>query len=153
MQVHHWILYILERFSYFLEEQETNYHFSIFHGSWISCYVTSTTGEIVWLHWLLADMSVSFSYLYIVALRVLFKLLTTSFFYEMTKCIEIDCYLIRCQLQHNNLTLLFDFFFLQIADLITKSHLLLCFQFLGDELPILLAATSWVCEGILELFI
>ena len=56
-------------------------------------------------------MSVSFSYLYIVALRVLFKLLTTSFFYEMTKCIEIDCYLIRRQLQHNNLTLLFDFFF------------------------------------------
>ena len=87
-------------------------------------------------------MSVSFSYLCIVALRVLFKLLTTSFFYEMTKCIEIDCYLIRCQLQHNNLTLLFDFFFLQIADLITKSHLLSCFQFLGDELPILLAATS-----------
>ena len=51
------------------------------------------------------------------------------------------------------ISLCFLFFFLQIADLITKSHLLSCFQFLGDELPILLAATSWVCEGILELFI
>ena len=69
-------------------------------------------------------MSVSFSYLYIVALRVLFKLLTTSFFYEMTKCIEIDCYLIRRQLQHNNLTLLLVFFFLQIADLIRENCVL-----------------------------
>ena len=42
-------MYLFRLFSYFLEKQET-------------IYCMLTTKEIVWLHWLLADMGVSFSH-------------------------------------------------------------------------------------------
>jgi len=80
--------------------------------------MTSTTKEIVWLRWLLADMGVSFSHptpMYCdnqSSIQIAHNLV----FHERTKHIEIDCHLTRYHLKHGTIALLFVPSSLQIAD-------------------------------------
>ncbi|PNX61631.1 gag-pol polyprotein, partial [Trifolium pratense] len=101
--------------------------------------MTSTTTEIVWLRWLLSDMSVA---LYEPTLmycdnKSAIQIVHNSIFHERTKHIEIDCHFTRHHLQHGTITLPFISSSLQIVDLFTKTHSIKCFRFLIDKLSML----------------
>ena len=86
--------------------------------------MTSTTKEIVWLRWLLADMRISFSHptsMYCDNQSSI-QIAYNSVFHERTKHIEIDCHLIRQHLKHGTIALPFVPSSLQIADFFTKAH-------------------------------
>ena len=74
--------------------------------------MTSTTKEIVWLRWLLADMGVFLSHptpMYCdnqSSIQIAHNLI----FHEQTRHIKIDCYLTRHHLKHGTITLPFFFF-------------------------------------------
>jgi hypothetical protein len=71
--------------------------------------MTSTTKEIVWLRWLLADMGVSFSHptpMYCDNQSSI-QIAHNSVFHERTKHIEIDYHLTRHHLKHGTITLPF----------------------------------------------
>jgi len=71
--------------------------------------MTSTTKEIVWLHWLLADMGFSLSHptpMYCDNQSSI-QITHNSVFNERTKHIEIDCHLTRHHLNHGTITLPF----------------------------------------------
>ena len=106
--------------------------------------MASTTKEIVWLRWLLADMGVSFSYptLMYCDNKSAIQIAHNSVFHERTKHIEIDCHLTRHHLKHGTITLPFVPSSLQLAELFTKSHPIYHFHFLVSKLSMLIAAAS-----------
>ena len=86
--------------------------------------MASTTKEIVWLRWLLADMGISFSHptpMYCDNQSSI-QIAHNSVFHERTKHIEIDCHLTRHHLKHGTITLPFVPSSLQIANFFTKTH-------------------------------
>jgi hypothetical protein len=106
--------------------------------------MTSTTKEIVWLCWLLADMGVFFSHptpMYCDNPSSI-QIAHNSVFHERTKHIEIDCHLTRHHLKHGTISLPFVPSSLQIADFFTKAHSISRFRFLVGKLSILVAAAS-----------
>jgi hypothetical protein len=106
--------------------------------------MASTTKEIVWLRWLLADMGVSFSHptpMYCDNQSSI-QIAHNSFFHKRTKHIEIDCHLTRHHLKHDTIVLPFVSSSLQIADFFTKTHSISRFRFLVGKLSMLAAATS-----------
>jgi len=106
--------------------------------------MTSTTKEIVWLCWLLANMRVSISHptpMYCdnqSSIQIAHNLV----FHERTKHIEIDCHLTRHHLKHVTITLPFVFLSLQIVNFFTKSHSISRFYFIVDKLSMLVAAIT-----------
>ena len=106
--------------------------------------MTSTTKEIVWLRWLLADMGVFLSHLTPMYCdnKSVIQIAHNSVFYEQTKHIEIDCHLTRHLFKHGTFTLPFVSSSLQLADFFTKSHSVFRFHFLVGKLSMLIAATS-----------
>jgi len=104
--------------------------------------MTSTTKEIVWLRWLLADMGVSFSHptpMYCdnqSSIQIAHNLV----FHERTKHIEIDCHLTHHHLKHGTIALPFVPSSLQIADFFTKAHSISRFRFLVGKLSMLVTA-------------
>ena len=108
------------------------------------CAITSTTKEIVWLHWLLADIGVFLSHpipMYCDNKSAI-QIAHNSVFHERTKHIEIGCHLARHHSKHDTITLPFVSSSLQLADFFTKSHSVFYFRFLVDKLSMLIAATS-----------
>jgi hypothetical protein len=106
--------------------------------------MTSTTKEIVWLHWLLVDMRISFSHptsMYCDNQSSI-QIAHNSVFHERIKYIEIDCYLTRHHLKHSTIALPFVPSSLQIVDFFTKAHSISYFCFLVGKLSILIAAAS-----------
>jgi hypothetical protein len=106
--------------------------------------MTSTTKEIVWLRWLLADMRVFFSHptLMYCDNHSSIHIAHNSVFHERTKHIEIDCHLTRHYLKHDTITLPIVHSSLQIVNFFTKKHFISCFCFLVGKLSILVAAAS-----------
>ncbi|KAL5796556.1 hypothetical protein ACOSQ2_001376 [Xanthoceras sorbifolium] len=106
--------------------------------------MASTTTEIVWLRWLLADMGVSLSHLTPMYCdnQSSIQIAHNSVFHERTKHIEIDCHFTRHHLKHDTITLPFVPSSLQLADFFTKSHTISRFRFLVGKLSILSAAAS-----------
>jgi hypothetical protein len=104
--------------------------------------MTSTTNEIVWLGWLLADIGVSFSYPTFMYCdnHSSIQIAHNSIFHERTKHIEIDFHLTRYHLKHGTITLPFVSYSLQIVDFFTKAHFISRFHFLVGKLSMLLAA-------------
>jgi len=90
--------------------------------------------------------------LYIVTIKVLFILLTTLFFYEYTKHIKTDCHFTRHHLQLDTISLHFVPLTRQIANLFTKLHSILRFQFLFDKLSMHLALALWVWGDVRLIF-
>jgi hypothetical protein len=106
--------------------------------------MTSTTKEIIWLRWLLADMRVFFSHptpMYCDNQSSI-QIAHNSVFHERTKHIEIDCHLTRHHLKHGTIALPFVPSSLQIADFFTKAHSISRFHFLVGKLSMLVAAAS-----------
>jgi hypothetical protein len=104
--------------------------------------MTSTTKEIVWLHWLLVDMRISFSHptsMYCDNQNSI-QIAHNSVFHECIKHIEIDCHLTRHHLKHGTIALPFVPSSLQIADFFTKAHSISHFRFLVGKLSMLVAA-------------
>ena len=102
----------------------------------------ATTTEIVWLHWLLADLGVS---LYAPTPmyydnKSAIQLAHNTIFHERTKHIKIDCHFVRHHLQLGTISLPFLPSTLQLADFFTKSHTIARFRFLLDKLLMLLAS-------------
>jgi len=106
--------------------------------------MTSTTKEIVWLHWLLVDMRVSFSHPTVICCEneSSIQIAHNSVFHERTKHIEINCHLARHHLKYGTITLPFVSTFLQIADFFTKSRSISRFHLLVGKLSMLVAAAS-----------
>jgi hypothetical protein len=103
--------------------------------------MTSTTKEIVWLRWLLADMGVLFSHstpMYCENQSSI-QIAHNSVFHKRTKHIEIDYYLTRHHLKHDTITLPFVSSSLQIADFCTKMPFISRFCFLVSKLLMLVA--------------
>jgi len=108
------------------------------------CVMASTTKEIVWLSWLLADMRISFSHptpMYCDNQSSI-QIAHNSVFHERTKHIKIDCHLTHHHLKHGTIALPFVPYSLQIADFFTKMHSISCFCFLVSKLSMLVAAAS-----------
>ena len=106
--------------------------------------MASTTKEIVWLCWLLADMGVFFSHptpMYCDNQSSI-QIAHNSVFHERTKHIEIDCHFTRHHLKHDTITLPFVPSSLQIADFFTKAHSISRVCFLVGKLLMLVAAAS-----------
>ena len=103
--------------------------------------MASTTKEIVYLRWLLADMRVSFSHptpMYCDN-QSFIQIAHNSVFHERTKHIEIDYHLTRHHLKHDTITLPFISSSLQIADFFTKTHFISRFCFLVGKFSMLVA--------------
>jgi hypothetical protein len=67
--------------------------------------MTSTTKEIVWLRWLLADMRVFLSHSTLIYCDN--QIAHNLVFHDITKHVEIDCHLTRHHLKHDTITLSF----------------------------------------------
>jgi hypothetical protein len=106
--------------------------------------MASTTKEIVWLRWLLADMGICFSHptLMYCDNQSSIQIAHNSVFHERTKYIEIDCHLTRHHLKHGTIALPFVPSSLQIADFFTKAHSISRFRFLVGKLSMLVVAAS-----------
>ncbi|XP_050207277.1 uncharacterized mitochondrial protein AtMg00810-like [Mercurialis annua] len=106
--------------------------------------IASTTCEIVWLRWSLADMGVSLRRPTPLHCdnKSAIQIAHNSVFYERTKHIEIDCHITRHHHQNGTLTLPFVSSSLQLADLFTKSLSSSRFRFLTDKLSMLIAIAS-----------
>jgi len=106
--------------------------------------MTSTTKEIVWLRWLLADMEISFFHptpMYCDNQSSI-QIAYNSVFHKRTKHIEIDCHLTRHHVKHGTIALPFVPSSLQIADFFTKTHSISRFHFLVGKFSMLVAAAS-----------
>jgi hypothetical protein len=106
--------------------------------------MASTTKEIVWLRWLLADMGIFFSRptpMYCDNQSSI-KIAHNSVFHKRTKHIEIDCHLTRHHLKHGTIALPIVPSSLQIADFFIKAHSISRFRFLVGKLSMLVAAAS-----------
>ena len=108
--------------------------------------LTSTTKEIVWLHWLLVDIRVSLSHPTSMFCdnQSSVQIAHNSVFHKRTKHIEIDYYLTRHHLKHDTITIPFISSSLQIVDFFTKSHSISYFRFLVGKLSMLVAAVLGV---------
>jgi len=106
--------------------------------------MASTTKEIVWLRWLLADMGISFSHPTLMYCDNQSSILIAhnSVFHERTKHIKIDCHLTRHHLKHGTIALPFVLSSLQIVDFFTKAHSISRFRLLVGKLSMLVAAAS-----------
>ena len=106
--------------------------------------MTSTTTEIVWLRWLIANMDISLSLptLMYCDNKSAIDIAHNSVFHERTKDIEVDCHFTRHRLQHGTISLPFVSSSMQIVGLFTESHPLLRFRFLVGKLSILFVAAS-----------
>ena len=114
--------------------------------------MTSTTKEIVWLRWLLADIGIFFYHptpMYCDNQSSI-QIAHNSVFHERTKHIEIDYHLTRHHLKHGTIALPFVPSSLQIADFFTKAHSISRFCFLVGKLSMLVAAASWVWREMLN---
>jgi hypothetical protein len=89
------------------------------------CALADTTSELLWLHWLFSDMSVSLFGCSPIHCdnQSAIQIAHNDVFHECTKHIEIDCYFIRLHLQDDTLHLHSAFSADQLADIFTKSHL------------------------------
>ena len=108
--------------------------------------MASTTCEIVWLRWLLADMGVFLSSptpMYCDNKSAI-QIAHNTVFHERSKHIEIDCHVTRYHLQHGTLSLPFVSSSMQLADFFTKAHTLQRHQFFVGKLSMLLAVPSRV---------
>ena len=107
--------------------------------------MTSTTKEIVWLRWLLANMGVFLRHptpMYCDNKSAI-QIAHNSVFHERTKHIEIDCHLTRHHhFKHDTITLLFVSSSLQLTYFFTKLHYVFRFRFLVDKLSMLIATAS-----------
>ncbi|KAJ0965657.1 hypothetical protein J5N97_026795 [Dioscorea zingiberensis] len=106
--------------------------------------MASTTAEIIWLRWLLADMGVFLSDptpMHCDNMSAI-QITRNSVFHERTKHIEIDCHFTRHHFQHGTITLPFVSSSMQIADLFTKSPSTQRFRFLTGKLSMLPLAAS-----------
>jgi hypothetical protein len=94
--------------------------------------MTSTTKEIVWLRWLLADMGVSFSHptLMYCDNQSSIQIAHNSVYNKRTKYIKINYHLTRHHIKHDTITLPFVPSSLQIANFFTKAHSISHFLFL-----------------------
>jgi len=106
--------------------------------------MASTTKEIVWLRWLLADMRFFFSHpsLMYYDNQSSIQIAHNSVFHERTKHIEIDCHLIRHHLKHGTIALSSVPSSFQVADFFTKAYSISHFCFLVGKLSMLVAAVS-----------
>ena len=87
--------------------------------------LVDTTSELLWLQWLLKDLSVSTSSttpLYCDNQNAI-HIAHNDVFHERTKHIEIDCHFIRYHLVHGAFKLISISSKDQLADSFTKSHL------------------------------
>ena len=86
--------------------------------------LTDTTFKLLWLQWLLKDLSVSTSSatpLYCDNQSAI-HITHNDIFHERTKHIEIDCHFIRYHLVYGALKLISVSSKNQLADIFTKSH-------------------------------
>jgi len=104
--------------------------------------MTSTTKEIVWLRWLLADMGVSFSHptLMYCDNQSSIQIAHNSVYNKRTKYIKINCHLTRHHIKHDTITLPFVPSSLQISLLRRIPSLIFFFCF--GKLLMLVAAVS-----------
>ncbi|GAV61385.1 hypothetical protein CFOL_v3_04912 [Cephalotus follicularis] len=86
--------------------------------------LADATSELLWIRWLLQDMSVSQSTSTPIYCdnQSAIQIAHNDVFHERTKHIEIDCHLVRHHLQHSILRLLSVASADQTADIFTKSH-------------------------------
>ncbi|KAL9259408.1 Retrovirus-related Pol polyprotein from transposon RE2-like protein [Drosera capensis] len=86
--------------------------------------LTDTTVELVWLRWLLNDMSVSFSTSTPIHCdsESAIQITHNDVFHERTKHIEIDCHFVRHHFLHRTLSLSSVASVDQTVDLFTKTH-------------------------------
>eukprot|EP00257_Ricinus_communis_P023191 XP_015583109.1 uncharacterized protein LOC107262335 [Ricinus communis] len=106
--------------------------------------MASTTCEIVWLRWLLADMDIFLRQLTPLYCdnKSAIQIVHNSVFHERTKHIETDCHITRHHLQNGTLILAFVSSSLQLVDLFTKYLTSSRFRFLSDKLSMLVAIAS-----------
>ena len=86
--------------------------------------LADTTSELLWLRWLLKDLSVSTSSvtpLYCDNQSAI-HIAHNDVFHERTKHIEIDCHFIRYHLVHGALKLILVSSKDQLTDIFTESH-------------------------------
>ena len=108
--------------------------------------MASTTSEIVWLRWLLADLGVCLSSptpMYCDNKSAI-QIAHNTVFHERTKHIEIDCHFTRHHVQHGTISLPFTPSSMQLADFFTKSHTIQRHRFFITKLSMLLAVPSRV---------
>lgn len=106
--------------------------------------MATTTADIVWLRWILADLGISLpapTPMYCDNKSAI-QIARNSVFHERTKHIEIDCHFVRHHLQHGTLSLPYVKSQLQLADFFTKSHTIQRFRFLLGKLSMLLDVPS-----------
>ncbi|CAL2261253.1 unnamed protein product [Prunus armeniaca] len=106
--------------------------------------MASTAAEIVWLQWLLQDMSVSLSMptpMYRDNKSAI-QIAHNSVFHESTKHIELACHFVRHHFQTGTISLPFVSSTMQLANFFTKSHTLARFRFLLSKLSMLNTVTS-----------
>ncbi|KAI3746431.1 hypothetical protein L6452_08864 [Arctium lappa] len=106
--------------------------------------MASTSKEIIWLLWLLADMGVFLPHptsMYCDN-RSAIQIAHNSVFHERTKHIEVDCHFTHHHLKRGTLSLPLVSSTLQLADFFTKSHSISRFRFLVSKLSMLLAPAS-----------
>ena len=101
--------------------------------------MASTTAEIVWLRWLLADMGVILSTPTPIHCDndSAIQITRNSVFYERTKHIDIDCHLTRHHYLNRTITLPCVTSTMQIVDLFTKAHSISHFRSLRSKLLML----------------
>jgi len=100
--------------------------------------MTLTTCEIIWLRWLLVDMSVCLKDATTIHCdnKNVIHITHNSVFHKQTKHIETDCHFTRGHLQPDIISLPFVHLILLILNIFTKSHSILHFHFLFDKLSI-----------------
>ena len=108
------------------------------------CAMISTTKEIVWLHWLLADVGIFLSHPILMYCdnKSYIRIAHNSVFHERTKHIEINCHIKCHHFKLGTITLPFVSSSLQLVDFFTKSPSLSRFRFLVDKLSMVIATTS-----------
>ena len=147
-------MYIFRRFSYFFRRVKTIVSWSFLEIKYRA--MTSTISEIISLHWLLTDISVSLSYLILMYFdnKSIVQIAHNSIFHKRIKYIEIDCHShLTCHhLQHN--TLSFVSSSLHIVNLFIKPHsnLYFFYYFLLVKSQCFLQS-HYKFTGMLEIFI
>ncbi|KAL6523561.1 Beta-galactosidase 8 [Orobanche gracilis] len=105
--------------------------------------MASTTCEIVWLRWLLADMGIQCSGPTPLHCdnKSAIQIAHNSVFHERTKHIEIDCHITRHHYDHGTIFLPFVSSTNQLADFFTKAHTIDRHRFFVSKLSMLIAAS------------
>ncbi|KAL6529169.1 hypothetical protein OROGR_014792 [Orobanche gracilis] len=105
--------------------------------------MASTTCEIVWLRWLLADMGIQCSGPTPLHCdnKSAIQIAHNSVFHERTKHIEIDCHITRHHYDHGTISLPFVSSTNQLADFFTKAHTIDRHRFFVSKLSMLIAAS------------